>query len=255
MSNVSTFEVLTAESIVQLRNAIHQDPTAIWRHGLETLKSRFKLELTDVGHVIDLSVQLEMPSSERSGGRLSDAANAELVLNAFPGLSPATATDERLWATAVLGPFHDYSKKRWDFDKSWPQQRKVNFVREHAFAATPRDRERNNAVSRLWWSGAYVQRVRPDDLKAGLLALFHNSDIQVQLLGRPNISASDGLGRTILDLVSTHLVDTNRKYRRPEFRPFLQALDFASGRKAIGALPEHSAAKMLEKLFLEHHSS
>lgn len=255
MSDGSTFEVLTSESIVQLRNAINDDPTTIWRGGLEALKSRFKLEFVDVGYVIDPSVQLEMPTPDRSGGRLSDAANAECILDAFPGLDAASATDERIWTTAVLGPFHEYSKARWEFDENWSEQRKVNFVREHAFAATPRDRERNNAVSRLWWSGEYIRRVRPDDLKAGLRALFHNSDIQVQLLGRPNISASDRLGRVILELVSTHLVDTNRKYRRPEFRPFLQALDFASGRKALGALPDQAAATMLEELFLEHHSS
>lgn len=255
MSSGLAFEVLTSESIVQLRNAINVDPIAIWRGGLEALKQRFKLEFVDVGYVIDPSVQLEMPTPGRSGGRLSDAANAERILGAFPGLNAATATDERLWTTAVLGPFHEYSKARWEFEENWSEQRKVNFVREHAFAATPRDRERNNAVSRLWWSGEYIRRVRPDDLKAGLQALFHNSDIQVQLLGRPNISASDRLGQVILELVSTHLVDTGRKYHRPDFRGFLQALDLASGRKALGALPESVAGTMIEELFLEHHSS
>jgi hypothetical protein len=188
-----------------------------------------------------------------SGSQLTDdMLNAKSIHDAFQGLTPALATDERLWVTLALREFHEYSTERWGVSSKTPVEKTYKYFRNHVLAATPRDRWRNQSISRLWWVSNFAANLGSDLRNDAIEVFYFNSDLGQQLLGRPNISQPKGLGRAIIRVVHEELLTKNPGvWNRKRFRQFMIAIDFLIGRRKIESLPESALVEEVRSLFKE----
>lgn len=248
MPDLNTLRILTASSVDRLRViAASEDPSPVWDRTLEELTIDYDLKFVDSAYEINTTQGLLL-SHPGVASRELDATNAERILNALPGLSAADATDERLWATLALGAYRNYMLDRWPKDTS----DLGNHVLNHVFASNARRRERDHAVARLWWSGFYIQRFAAAEMGATLQAFFSNSDLSVQLLGRPNLATIAPVARGALTVFRKYFLHQDVPYSRRGVRSMLESVDYLAGRRAIGVLSDSEVESLLEASFREH---
>lgn len=248
MSSYVGVRVLTADSVDRLRSEAtggHAD--RVWEANLEDLASKFELKFVETEYSLNLGQGLLLPSSG-TPNRVLDAENAKRMLAALPSLTPADATDERLWVTLALGAYREYTVARWPKGPSSTGNHVVN----HVFASTARGRERDHAIARLWWSGHYVQRHAPDQIESTLRAFFLNSQLSVDLLGRPNLATVGPVARVCLKLFRKYYIDLDHPFDRDSFQAFFKGMDLMAGRTAVGALSDRHIEELLEPRFREH---
>lgn len=176
MADLVPLELLTDDSVEELRSKLKtNEASKIWSMSWAELTKEFQLRTFQSAHLLDPSVHLRS-ATDGERPRDADAANAKLVLRALPKLTTADATDERLWVTLGLRDYRHYLHQRWPLERV----QIGNHLRNHAFAGDSRTRDRDHAISRLWWTGRYAARMTPDTVDQTIDLLFHNSDLIVQ---------------------------------------------------------------------------
>jgi hypothetical protein len=195
--------------------------------------------------------------NSNSGSQLKDdLLNAKSIHGAFQGLTPALATDERLWVTLALREHHEYSIDRWGVTSKTSVEETYKYFRNHVLAATPRDRWRNQSISRLWWVSNFAANLGLDLENVALEVFYFNSDLGQQLLGRPNISQPKSLGRAIVRVVHEELLTNNPGvWHRKKFRGFMVEIDFLIGRRKIESIPEDVLVEEVRALFKEQFAA
>lgn len=237
--------LLTEDSVDRLRvESRGERALAIWSQPLETIARELELKFTESHYQLDPSIRLDRVAG-RANELPPDGEASLLALRALPGLTAAEATDERLWVTLALDQFRDYRQTRWPLrgvDLS-------SHLRLHLFAGSARGRERDQAISRLWWTGTFVKNLGFDDLQVGLDALFINSDLPVQLLGRANLAMVRPFARAFLLRTAHEVATAEGRYSRKATRKALQEFDLIAARRALGAMPEDELRQIVEEVF------
>lgn len=248
MADITKIDILSADSVDELRSVAESRPRRVWDSGFDELVEELDLRLIPGEYEVDASISLHQPES---GPRAEnyDAQNSYRALSLLPSLTRADATDERLWTTLALREFSAYLHTRWPFV---PGGRRTlsGHLRNHVFTATIRIRERDHAISRLWWTGDYVRRlVGRSGLADALHGLYANSEIPVQVLGRPNIASFPGVGRAIIDICTRHFKDDPSAFDREAFRSLLSGIDYLAGRASFGSLSDERILELVEQRF------
>ena len=246
VSSEIQLKVLSGASVDTLRVlSTRGEAGRIWSSALEETVAKHSLEFVDSPYLIRRDTSLRTGDGV-SAIRELDAANSSRIHQLLPKLSRAEATDERLWITLALGEFGEYSRDRWPLGNV-PASRHLE---NHLFLGTARRRERDQAISRLWWTGEYVRRfVDPAQAIPTLNAVFSNSDLVVQLLGRPNVATIAPLAKAVLYTVRERFGDEGTKYSRDAFRSFMESLDLLAGRRILGVLTDEEVARIVEESF------
>lgn len=247
MRDAQPMRILTADSVDELRVRARTEAQRIWDSSLDELVDAYDLKMVDSEYLITPGIGLRMKDDSLTYREL-DAENSEQLLNLLPTLTMADAVDERLWVTLALGLFGDYTRDRWPLAGVDVSRHLSN----HVFASTDRKRERDQSIARLWWSGQYVRRFAGNSLNLSLQAFFANSDLPVQLLGRPNLASVGSIARPILQVFEKYLLDDQIKYSRGGVRKFLEGVDFLAGRRALGVLSDDEVLGLLEPSFRAH---
>lgn len=248
MSELQPLRILTTNSIDILRaRSTGSGASEIWESDLDELVENLGLVFLESEYLVDLTYELQL-STEGLTARELDATNASQILRILPRLTPADAVDERIWVTLALGHFKNYLRDRWPVDET----DLGNHVSNHVFASTSRRRERDHAIARLWWSGHYVRQLAGEDHDQALEAFFSNSDLPVQLLGRPNLATITSIARPMLMIFGKYFLEKKVKYDRNGVRSFLEGIDFRAGRRALGAMQDDEVHSIVEASFREH---
>ncbi|MER2121019.1 MAG: DUF6339 family protein [Solibacillus sp.] len=125
-------------------------------------------------------------------GSKTDAENAIRLHHSLKNLTPAQATDQRIWTYLTHNVYPDYMAARW-------LQKVSKGSLERYFASTNRLLIRNG-IARLWWYGYLTydeNRENPYELTKFALS---NQDIVVSLLER-NLGNSKNLFLKVLDIL------------------------------------------------------
>lgn len=235
MSN-NTFQILSNHSLQKLRRAILANPEII-ELDLDSLAIDLSLTMVSSEYKINLEKRLVMPVGFKQDENF-DTANCVLIHEILPGLTPAHATDERLWTTLCFGIMSEYVKARWPFRRSEDDKLSGHVLR-HWFPEGVRGRMRDNAVSRLWWMGYIASKVpnmSPDIVHE---LLFSNSDYRSSLLERNSSANSVSVLVAILRVSQTAFAN-GTAYSRVPFREFMKRVDFLGGRRNLAAMDEES---------------
>ena len=261
MGNSFTFDaVLSQNSLDQLRIKAINEPFAFLNKdksakSLVVLIDEFKLEMvTSPVHIaVDLKLENPVGSSWETNG---DRTNVLLMHKAFSALSPAVATDERIWVTLAFGHLADYAESRWPMDKyNSTKSALTNGLMNKRFAATSRIRWRENAISRLWWLGHYAESFSDLDSAKVADVMFMNSDALSNLLGRPAIANDRQIARHVISVVHDfYFGKASRDFDRNGFRKFLKELDLRSGRFIMGSLEQEALASLVKESFDKFHN-
>lgn len=175
-------KVLSRASIGELRGVAHTNPKLVWESHLDDLVSTYSLK------TVEVQVTYEKGHEFKIGGtreRTHDEANAAILRQALPSLTPSQATDERIWATLALGDYKEYVLKRWAPGDAtdYPVDLKV-------FVANTRALVRDHSIARLWWRGHFSEQVDPAHCANPMGLMFEYEDIPGEISGRSILTDS-----------------------------------------------------------------
>ena len=122
-------------------------------------------------------------SPERSAE--AEKNNSVLVWRSLRELTPALATENRIWIRFTHLECLDFCRRRWLTGE--PENKHVSTVRTHFFANTRTRWRDDNAISRLWWNYWIAQRLMPEDPEKALGIILHVLDMRLSTVERPGL--------------------------------------------------------------------
>ena len=202
-----------------------------------------------------------------AGGSAAEVFNSMNVFEAFQGMTPALATEERVWTRVTHFEGLGYARQRWPLkvepkektgllgsltgsnEKAAEQRKKVlhqniSQVEKHYFARGRTGYRDDNAISRLWWNAFIADRVDPQDREGVLLELLRTADIRSNLVERPMLSSRASLLRGIIRAMRDH---PDVYGTEATFRAFMKALNFRGSGVLFESLSEQAADQILLK--------
>jgi hypothetical protein len=245
MSDVR-LSVLSMESVEILRHHLPHHSKEL-KNFDETSATALELKFIDTEYRFDKDAPtLQNPDNMEQSG-LKDAENCKRILNILPELSPAEATDERIWVTLSVLHFRDYALARWPFE----QQSRTNtptHIKNHWFANGIRSRMRDNAISRLWWMGHIAAKIPGSSMDEVFEILFFNSDYRSSLLERNSSANSVNVTASIL-AITKEAYDADVPYQRSSFREFMKQVDVLGGRTMLAAMSTDDLTVLLKPIY------
>lgn len=145
----------------------------------------------------DVDIELLLPSIEDR--KKYDGINAARLHSSFPSITPAIATDERLWATLCHKKFYTFMQARWPVSITQKTQTFDGIVQQRYFfyRPDPRKSQERNGLARLWLSADMTfdpARNNPYELTEVML---QNTNFVFHLFGRKFSGNKDILQGTL----------------------------------------------------------
>jgi hypothetical protein len=215
---------------------------------------------------VEVSVK-DLAKLDPDGGSDAEIRNSLIVFGAFSGMTPALATEERIWARLTHFECLEYARERWSLlndpkersgllsglygakEKAAEQRKKVfhqniRQVETHYFARGRTGYRDDHAVARLWWNAFIAWRVDPSDQEGVLRELLRTSDIRSNLVERPMLGNRAGLLRGIIRTMRNH---PDVYATETTFREFMKALNLRGSGVLFEVLSEAGIDKILLK--------
>lgn len=243
--------VLKTESVQRLRRAILAKPE-LFELNIEELTEQLNLGFVSAPYATNKDPKLEIPKGFSQNENL-DSENCQKILQIFPALTPAQATDERLWVTLCFGDFAEYTRARWPFRNS-EEDKLSKHIFNHWFASNIRGRMRDNAIGRLWWMGYTARKVPGMSMSEVYEILFANSDYRSSLLERNSSANSLNVLVAVLK-VSADAYKAGIPYKREPFRKFMSRVDTLGGRSNLAAMNEETLKDLLIPIYKDCYSA
>jgi hypothetical protein len=243
------FFVLKSESVQRLRRQLQVQPEN-YESSLDDLVALYNLSFVETAYSVSDGIELSMPIGIKQSENM-DSKNCQTILEILPKLTPAQATDERLWVTLCFGKYAAYVKERWPF-RSTDDIKLTNHVVNHWFANTIRGRMRNNGIARLWWMGYTAQRIPQMSIEDVYEILFANSDYRSSLLERNSSANSINVLVAVLK-VTSNAYEEGISYNRESFRKFMGKVDTLGGRSNLAAIDVDALVDLLAPIYKESY--
>lgn len=128
----------------------------------------------------------------------AEVKNSLLVYNALPGMTPAMARDERIWARLCHVECLPYVRGRWLKAGTSLEAR----IRAHFFAPGLPGCRDDNAIGRLWWNTHIAKLASPHDVELGLTRLLSKANVRLQVIDRADTAFRQPLVAGIVRLLS-----------------------------------------------------
>ncbi len=241
-------QVLTSDSLEVLRRAVTLTPEFVEVNFTE-LSAQLSLKFVEIKVSLHTEFPLIMPRGV-SQEKNMDSQNCIIISKLLSQLTPAEATDERLWTTLCFAELSEYVRRRWPLAKS---QNRPNHVNDHWFAKNNRNRIRDNAISRLWWMGRVANLVPGATSDEVLEMLFFNSDYRSSLLERTSSASAFNVVASILKISQKYFA-ADCDYNRDNFRSFMKSIDMISKRANLTSLSDDALTSLLEPLYRHAYS-
>ena len=229
-------KILTSKSVEKLKTVLKENTDLIDK-SLDELINDHTLSYVE-RYKFDQNIQLLEPTGS-SIAESKDKENCILIYKALPDLYPADATDERLWVSLCLSDYKSYFLKRWP-DK--------NNLLIHLFASNWRQRMRDNAIGRLWWTmhlSFNLDKKKPENY---LDILLSNSDYRSSLLERSSSANSTVVLKSILE-ITEEMKNNGVIYERDKFRNFMKEVDFLGKKTLVHSLNSDQIKGLLKPIF------
>lgn len=129
-------------------------------------------------------------------GAEAEVKNSLLVWGALKGLSPALATEERIWARLTHLDCLEFCRGRWL--RATDTEGRIAEINKHFFAASQTAIRDDNGVSRLWWNAYIARIVMPDDPAKALRVFLQKADIRSNFIERTRTVSRPALAAGII---------------------------------------------------------
>lgn len=227
--------VLTRASIIDLRAIALADPKKVWITHLNELVDEFSLETIEVSATFEKGFEFKYGADK---DRSNDEHNSAILHQALPSLTPAQATDQRIWTTLALGEYKDYVLKRWA-----PAEGSAYPVAIKIFVKDTRSMMRDHSLARLWWRSHFANQVSNKDCENPLSLMYEYEDIPSEIASRAILTDPRVLG-AYMGQVSRGLSAITPEVEAKGLSPkvYIQALgrslNFLGGRFQLGAISD-----------------
>lgn len=183
----------------------------------------------ELGLKVDLDL-LKTLSPE--GGADSEVRNSLLVWRTLSNLSPALATEERIWVRLAHLECLEFSRKRWLDVPS--KEARLAAIETHFFASTQTQTRDDHAIARLWWNAYIAFLAMPDDHELALRTMLGKADIRSNLIERSRTSSRPPLAAGIIRamVADPEIADTESG-----FRLFMKELNKFGGGELFEVMP------------------
>jgi len=184
-----------------------------------------------------------------SGGRDDDAKNARIIFDALEGLSPFLAKDMRFWAYLSHTYLFEYVKERWPIKEEWTREQKLHHIRTHYFVLNKsydREIERDNAVSRLWWTAFIAKKMPKIEFSEAINMLFRDLDVLSSMFGRPSLSTNKNLLFSVMNRMNESQNNDRALIKNRIYRNFFKDINIFGGSRIIPAMSDYNLDKALD---------
>jgi len=185
-------------------------------------------------HTVTLDEKVISSIRISSGQDFREVDNCQLIYQAFQGLTPYEARDERLWVYLTHTLLLDYTRARWPIPDD--DSLAVDHIRKHFFARDKRQVERDNSASRLWWMAHLCTRVADLSLVESLQAFLYRSDVRASIIERPTSSQSSQVFNIIIARLHDSLNGEKLLFKREVFRQFMREINSVGGFKLLDCM-------------------
>lgn len=229
---------LSELKLTELREKVHQNYDRY-------IQGDFRDLAADNGWSIELALKVDLDLlsalDPRRGGE-SEIKNALLVWQTFRGLSPALATEERIWTRLTHLECLEFSRNRWLDGSS--REENCKLIGTHFFASTQTGIRDDNAVSRLWWAAYIAFLAMPDNHETALTTILSKADIRLNLVERSRTGSRPVLAAAIIRaMISDKRIAQNEE----GFRKFMRVMN----RRGGGELFEVMSVQDLDRFVVE----
>ncbi|MBK37034.1 MAG: hypothetical protein CME26_16085 [Gemmatimonadetes bacterium] len=245
---------LTKRALDNLRRSIPDNLQRYRTRGfdegyLEELENPATRILENSSDITDLGYQLKLSNGNLGPGKAKyDPENSRLVHEALHDLTPLQARDERIWSYLCHVTCSDYVRNRWPVpDNRTEKDQEANIINHYFIKRGAPSVERDNAISRLWWSAHIASKAEGFDLDEALEVLFYRQIVREHLVGRPGVTANPGLFTAILRRLRTSY-DTEKKmlFEEERFMPFMKAINDIGGVQLLEVLGPEDLDELIE---------
>ena len=184
-----------------------------------------------------------------AGPDLYEIDNCAALHDAFGGLSPYEARDERLWTYYAHTHLLTYARARWPIPAD--PSLAASHVLRHFFAKDKRQLERDNAVSRLWWMAHLCMRVNGLSRTEALSAFLYKTDVRANLIERPTTSQSIELFGAVLRKLVISYQGERRLFERTTFRQLMAEINSVGGFKLIDCMDTVQSDELVDAVVRE----
>lgn len=168
-----------------------------------------------------------------SGGASADIENSIIVYEAFDGMTPALAMEERVWTRFTHLECLQYSRDRWPIKGE--EQKQTENVLKHFFAPGRTGVRDDNAISRLWWNMHIAKIADPGNPLSALRLILKSADIRMAIIERPNTAARIPIIRGLMRTMQNNIWITSAE---KIFRQFMVELNRDAGGVLFEVLPD-----------------
>jgi uncharacterized protein DUF6339 len=226
--SLEPLKYLSEMKLTELREKVHQN------HDRYTTSDFWDLT-KDNGWSIELDIKTDLDQLkdlDPTVGGDFEVKNSMLVWRTLRGLSPALATEERIWARLAHVECLEFSRNRWL--KGSSQEAIAANINRHFFAGTWTSVRDDHAIARLWWNAYVAQLAMPDDIERALATMLSKADIRSNLVERSRTSSRPLLAAAILRaMISDHRITQTED----GFRAFMKTVNKFGGGELFEVMP------------------
>lgn len=206
---------------------------------------QYQLEVDDVTFDPQLFLNLK---ADASGA--ADAFNSNLMNEAFDGITPYLASDERIWVALTHKVAPTFSYKRY-LKPGMTKDEKIGVIRRHFFARGGlRGLHRNNSLACLWWYAYVCKKNDSQPLSEVLKVVLTKTDFREMLIGRPTSSRV----QTVFNAVTNIVIDEYKKnaepniMKRENYRKWFVDINLYGGRRLYATIEETELTDLFRTL-------
>jgi hypothetical protein len=245
-------EILKLSSLDKLSRFVKEDPDYrfIATVSFDDIVDELSLEFVELAipAIEDTQVTLDATLIDPADIAASDPIQSPLFYQAISSLSPALATDERIWTTLSLGRFNDYTKARWQKIPE-PEEKARNWIKAHWLCGSNnRAKFRDNSISRLWWMGRVSHSIPGWAASDVAKLMITSTDYRQQLLDRTTSFTAIGVAKAILE-ISLVLKSQEKTLSRIQFRSVMKEVNFVAGRANLATLSDRQLIEIFQPIF------
>jgi hypothetical protein len=198
-------------------------------------KGDFRDLAEDNGWSIELDIKIDLDrlgDLDPTVGGGFELKNSILVWRTFSGLSPALATEERIWARLAHLECLEFSRRRWL--RGSTEDEITADVNRHFFAGTWTSVRDDHAIARLWWNAYIAHLAMPEDIERALGIMLSKADIRSNLVERSRTSSRPMLAASILRAM---ISDQRITETEAGFRTFMRTVNKFGGGELFEIMP------------------
>lgn len=209
----------------------------------EYTKPKFTIpdgSLIETDIAIDKQLILDLPIS-REG---NDLKNAILVFETFNELTPAEATDPKLWVTLAQNECWDYMRKRWPVEETSARNKAEYITQRYFIKGVNTKNLLRHGISRLWWTVYLTKddnRENPYELTEEVFSML---DYTTHLL-----TGTQGRNREFSKAVLSFVIENKdifSNFKESRVRCLMRKLNYGAGYKIFSALSQNEIIKIIE---------